>query len=86
MVICIFAKPPVAGEVKTRLAAVLGPERAAALAQAFIDDTIAAMRKLPWAQVALASTGPVARQQTELLVLLQDIDAAWVVGICADLR
>jgi rSAM/selenodomain-associated transferase 2/rSAM/selenodomain-associated transferase 1 len=59
VVICIFAKPPVAGRVKTRLAAALGPERAAALARAFLDDTIAAVRALPWAQVALASTEPV---------------------------
>lgn len=59
MVICIFAKPPVAGRVKTRLAAALGAERAAALARAFLDDTIAAVRALPWAQVALASTEPV---------------------------
>jgi rSAM/selenodomain-associated transferase 1 len=59
MVICIFAKPPVPGQVKTRLAVALGPERAAALARAFLDDTIAAVRRLPRAQVALASTEPV---------------------------
>lgn len=57
--ICIFAKPPVAGRVKTRLAAALGPERAADFARAFLDDTIAAVQALPWAQAALASTEPV---------------------------
>jgi rSAM/selenodomain-associated transferase 1 len=68
VVICIFAKPPVAGRVKTRLAAALGSERAAALARAFLDDTIATVRALPWAQVALASTEPV---PSDLPVLLQ---------------
>jgi uncharacterized protein len=67
-VICIFAKPPVAGQVKTRLAAVLGPERAAALARAFLDDTIAAVRAVPWAQALLAATGPM---ESDLPVLLQ---------------
>ncbi len=54
--ICIFAKPPVAGQVKTRLAAALGSERAAELARAFLDDTISAVQALPWAQPALATT------------------------------
>jgi len=56
VVICIFAKPPVAGQVKTRLAAALGSERAAELARAFLDDTISAVQALPWAQPALATT------------------------------
>ena len=66
--ICIFAKPPVAGEVKTRLSEALGPERAAALARAFLDDTIGAVRCLPWAQAALATTRPM---DSDLPVLLQ---------------
>ncbi len=57
-VICVFAKPPVAGEVKTRLAATLGPERAAALARAFLDDTLEAVQSVPWAEAALATTAP----------------------------
>jgi glycosyltransferase A (GT-A) superfamily protein (DUF2064 family) len=56
--ICIFAKPPVAGGVKTRLASALGPEIAAELARAFLDDTMAAVRALGWARVAVASTAP----------------------------
>jgi hypothetical protein len=36
--ICIFAKPPTQGEVKTRLG--LAPHDAARLAQAFLDDTM----------------------------------------------
>lgn len=65
--ICIFAKPPVAGKVKTRLAAALGPGRAADLARAFLDDTIAAVTALPWAQAMLATTEPV-RSQLEVLL------------------
>jgi rSAM/selenodomain-associated transferase 1 len=37
----VFARQPVAGACKTRLAATIGPERAAALADAFIRDTLA---------------------------------------------
>jgi hypothetical protein len=57
-VICVFAKPPVAGEVKTRLAATLGADRAAALARAFLEDTLEAVQSVPWAEVALATTAP----------------------------
>ena len=66
--ICIFAKPPVAGKVKTRLAAVIGADFAAALAHAFLEDTIGAVRSLPWAQAVLATTEPV---ESDLPVLLQ---------------
>jgi rSAM/selenodomain-associated transferase 1 len=68
VVICIFAKPPVAGKVKTRLAAVLGDGRAAALASAFLQDTIASVQSLPWARAVLASTEAV---ESKLPVLLQ---------------
>jgi rSAM/selenodomain-associated transferase 1 len=39
-VLCVFAKAPRPGIVKTRLAAALGPDRAAAVARAFFLDTI----------------------------------------------
>ncbi len=39
--VVIFAKAPVPGKVKTRLAATIGPELAAACHQAFIADTVA---------------------------------------------
>ena len=65
--ICIFAKPPVAGGVKTRLAADLGVERATALARSFLVDTCAAMRTLGWARAILATTGALDLDlQTEL--------------------
>jgi rSAM/selenodomain-associated transferase 1 len=66
--ICVFAKPPVPGEVKTRLAASLGMDCAARLARAFLDDTLDAVRALPWAQAALASTAEV---EADVPVLLQ---------------
>ena len=55
--ICIFAKPPIAGSAKTRLAAEVGAERAAALARAFLVDTCAAVRALTWARPILATAG-----------------------------
>ena len=64
-VICVFAKPPVAGAVKTRLG--LAPGAAARLARAFVDDTLEAMGALPWAAVALASTEEVAAAVPVLL-------------------
>jgi rSAM/selenodomain-associated transferase 1 len=43
----IFAKEPVAGAVKTRLAAETSPAFAAAVAEAFLTDTLARMQPLP---------------------------------------
>ncbi len=57
--VCIFAKPPVAGAVKTRLA---DPAYAAELARAFLVDTCAAVRSLPWADAILATTGALDRE------------------------
>lgn len=55
--VAIFAKPPVPGAVKTRLAADVGATRAAALAAAFLADTWALVRSRPWARGVIASTG-----------------------------
>lgn len=54
--VCVFARPPRAGEAKTRLARTLGPERAARLAQAFLQDTWAMVQGLRWARPVLAGT------------------------------
>lgn len=56
--ICVFAKPPVAGRVNTRLAPRVGDEGAARLAHAFLLDTIDLVNGLPWAHLVLATTGP----------------------------
>ncbi len=58
LALCVFAKPPRAGEAKTRLAPALGAEGAAALARAFLSDTWELVTRLPWARPVLASTGP----------------------------
>ena len=55
-VICIFAKPPEAGKVKTRLIPELGEQRAAELAEAFLQDTVAMVRECTWASCRIAAT------------------------------
>lgn len=55
--LCILVKSPRPGEVKTRLAPAVGPDGAATLARAFLEDTIALARRLPWARVAVAVAG-----------------------------
>lgn len=56
--ICVFAKPPQPGAVNTRLVPALGPSGAARLARAFLGDTLALARTCRWAEVVLATTGP----------------------------
>jgi rSAM/selenodomain-associated transferase 1 len=66
VVACIFAKPPRAGEVKTRLIPALGPTGAAALAEAFLVDTLATVRSVPGLLPVLATTAPWAREDLEV--------------------
>ncbi|MFN0246664.1 MAG: TIGR04283 family arsenosugar biosynthesis glycosyltransferase [Kofleriaceae bacterium] len=56
--ICVFAKPPVPGQAKTRLIPALGSGGAAELARAFLLDTCAPLRCRSDANAVLASTGP----------------------------
>jgi len=56
--ICVFARPPVPGRTKARLAAEIGPEAAAAIAGALLADTLAAIRAVPGVQVVLSVTEP----------------------------
>lgn len=56
--ICIFVKPPVPGEVKTRLIPALGAVGAASLAGAFFQDVVLSLIGLPWACPVIASTAP----------------------------
>lgn len=53
--ICIFAKPPIPGRCKTRLAAAVGDRVAADLARAFLADTVALVRRTG-ARPVLATT------------------------------
>ena len=61
--VIIFAKPPIAGESKTRLAKHLGHDRAAKLAAAFLRDTVATARRLQNVRVILAITSPWSRYE-----------------------
>lgn len=56
--VLVFAKPPRPGVAKTRLAALLGAEAAAALARAFFDDTWRTVSALAWAEPVLVTTEP----------------------------
>ncbi len=56
-VLCIMVKEPRAGLVKTRLAPAVGPDGAAALARAFLDDTVALACGLAWARVVATVEG-----------------------------
>jgi rSAM/selenodomain-associated transferase 2/rSAM/selenodomain-associated transferase 1 len=54
--ICVFAKPPRAGEAKTRLSAVLGDAGAARLAEALFRDAWSKVTAIDWARAVLATT------------------------------
>jgi glycosyltransferase A (GT-A) superfamily protein (DUF2064 family) len=54
-VVAVFAKPPVPGRVKTRLAPVLGDVAAAALARSLFEQVWAAIGALPWARPVVAT-------------------------------
>ena len=53
--VCIFAKPPVAGRVKTRIASVVGGNAAAALASALLGDTWSVVQNVPGVKPVLAA-------------------------------
>jgi glycosyltransferase A (GT-A) superfamily protein (DUF2064 family) len=57
--VCVFAKSPRPGVAKTRLAAVIGPEAAAALAGAMLADTLARVARCRRAAAIVASAGPI---------------------------
>jgi uncharacterized protein len=59
--VCIFAKPPDSGSTNLRLLPELGAERAAELAEAFLEDTVAMVRTLPWAECIIAASAAFAR-------------------------
>lgn len=53
--VCIFAKPFIAGTVKTRLARALGPKRAADLAEAMFHDVWRTVSSCPGVRPVLAT-------------------------------
>lgn len=56
--VCVFAKPPVPGLVKTRIGRVVGHDLAAELAAALLADLLDVVRSVPWAVPVIASTQP----------------------------
>jgi rSAM/selenodomain-associated transferase 1 len=58
--VCILTKPPVAGEVKTRLVPCFGEAVARDLACSFLVDTVDGCRRLTWARTVVATTFPIA--------------------------
>jgi len=56
-ILCIFAKPPVAGKVKTRLIPYLSAEQAATLAAAFLEDVASACTQIPQSETIIATVG-----------------------------
>lgn len=73
--VCIFAKPPVAGAVKTRLIPALGAEAAAALARAMLLDTWQVVSSLAEARPVLATTA----RQGDWPMVVADADL-WLQG------
>lgn len=73
-IICVFAKPPVAGTVKTRLIHAYGKESARSLAEAFIKDTLENLRRVDWAEIVVATTFPLGGIMESLTSGLEIID------------
>ena len=65
-VVCVMAKAPVAGMVKTRLCPPLDPHQAADVARAFLIDTWTSVASVPHVRTALAYAGPRAAFPTGL--------------------
>jgi rSAM/selenodomain-associated transferase 1 len=54
-IVSIFASAPEPGRTKPQLIPELGAERAAELAEAFLEDTVAMVRTLDWAECIIAA-------------------------------
>lgn len=57
-IFALFAKPPVPGRSKTRLARGIGVDKAAGLARAFLIDSFNTIDQLGWATALLSSPEP----------------------------
>ena len=57
-ILCIFAKPPVPGNVKTRLIPACNPQQAADLAAAFLEDVLETCHKISGTKTIIATDGP----------------------------
>jgi rSAM/selenodomain-associated transferase 1 len=61
-IVSIFARPPERGKANAGLIPELGAERAAELAEAFLEDTVAMVRTLDWAECIIAAATRFERQ------------------------
>lgn len=70
-VVAIFAKPPIPGLVKTRLQKLLGPQRAAELHYACLQDAVRLLSSVPGVErcLCVAGSAPQARQLARRLHL-----------------
>ncbi len=73
--ICVFARPAIPGQTKTRLAAAVGDEAAATLARAFFADAWLTARKQPDADCVLATTS-----SPDGTLALEPDTAVWLQG------
>lgn len=73
---CIFAKPPLAGLAKTRLAKDIGTDAATRVAKAFVLDTWNAVASIPWADPVLACS----EENAELRQMVQGAGEFWLQG------
>lgn len=69
-VVCVFAKCPKPGEVKTRLEAIIGKKHAAFLARAFLMDTISTALRLRNTSMTIAHWPPDSKQEFEEIIYL----------------
>ena len=60
--VCIFAQPPEPASGNPRLVPELGPERVAELEEAFLEDTVALVRTLDWAELVIAASEAFSRR------------------------
>lgn len=56
-ILCIFAKPPVPGKVKTRLIPYVTARQAADMAEAFLEDVASTCSKISQVQTVIATVG-----------------------------
>jgi len=77
----IFAKPPLPGEAKSRLAAAIGEQAAAAFARAALIDTITRLQSYDGLDVSLSTSRPSRDWPEEALSIPQRLQPAGDLGL-----
>jgi uncharacterized protein len=78
LALIIFAREPVSGKTKTRLAQAIGPEKAAVLADAFNRDAIAKAKRLAPSELVIAGTSPGGAKRSAYFRTLARQHGAWL--------